>query len=176
MIVYPSKTTLDLPGLAYVLQGETPETRNARMAELLGEAIIGAVRSLDAGLDVGTVVPRLAQVNLSPGLVDIMRLYDPEPGGPGWVRLYSGDVAGCLGISVSLASARLTELEKLGLVRKVERRGRTRYFEKVEPAAFAGAPHITCDSCGEPFFPEGFAGLCDDCYENWDESVADVEV
>lgn len=166
LIVYPSRTTLDLPGLAYVLQGETPEVRNARLAELLGEGIIGAVRSLDAGLDAGTVVPSLAKTNLTPGLYDVMMLFDPAPRGPGFARVGSGDVAGRLGVSVSLASARLTELEKLGMIKQVERQGRTRIYERVEPAPFAPAPFIACTACGEPFFPEDFAGLCNDCYED----------
>lgn len=167
MIVYPSRTTLDLPGLAYVLEGETPEVRNARLAELLGEGIIGAVRSLDAGLDAGTVVPSLAKVNLTAGLWDVMNLFESILVRPALSRIGSGDVAYWLGVSVSLASARLTELEKLGMIRQVERQGRTRIYERVEPAPFAPAPYIACTACKEPFFPDGFAGLCNDCYEDW---------
>lgn len=167
MIVYPSRTNLDLPGLAYVLEGETAEVRNARLAELLGEGIIGAVRSLDAGLDVGTVVPRLARVNLPPGLCDTMALFDPAPGGPGFTRLSSGDAAGWLGVSVSLASARLTELEKLGMIRQVERQGRTRIYERVEPAPFATVPEFeTCFGCGHRFKVGVLTGICEVCIED----------
>lgn len=159
MLIYPSRTAVDLSGLAYVLQSDDVLERRDRLTALLTPEIIAAVRRLDGGASVAQLVPALAKVNLPPGLRDTLAVFEvcADP-------LTSTDVSIALQVSQSVASARLTELEAVGLLRLASETGRLRYFERV-PVVWPDV-HETCCGCGHRFKFGVLTGICEVCIED----------
>lgn len=164
MLTYPSRTAADLPGLAYVLEGETAEDRGARLAALIGPEIMGAVFRLAVGEDAARIAPSLARANLAPGLKAVLALFEADAS----TYRNSNDVASALGISQSMASTALTGLAQVGLLRLEGESGRLRYFGLApEIAVELAAPgHEFCSFCGKQFKFGTLSGVCEVCIED----------
>jgi DNA-binding transcriptional ArsR family regulator len=162
MLARVHKADVPLAGLAYVQAGATNEDRRTRLSELLGPHIIGAVHRLYAGEDAGTLAAELAKANLSPILTATLALF-----GDG-IYHCSLDVIQALGVSGSTASTLLSDLERLGLLRRVFDDGRLRYFGPVNlPAVEVGQPGFEyCGFCGHQFEIGKLSGVCEVCLED----------
>jgi hypothetical protein len=122
MVSYTPTVTADVTGLAWVNGAETPVEKRERLRQFLGPAVIEAVRALDKGKDPGTAVSTLVDAFLPDTLKMVLALFE------GGLVLSSQDVVERLGLQLSVASNRLTQLERLGKISCVSRSGNSRRF------------------------------------------------